>query len=273
MWIKKEMPLITGYESLGDSVAAKRWLDFKLDKLLEVDDDFMEYVTREIPGSGLGLKTREDACNLVISAFDYPMVRGIPTDCHRNNWFSGLSCHQVTQDFFQTASETLRTLRLNRAAGSLKKGYGDCEDVSVLFVALFLMMKWEAWECFGAVLEDGNLLGYHGWNIFEDEQEIPRLYEATLSQPPLPGYPNGYPMIDPDDTEWKVSGITYQGFAKFKRGKYYESEEGEDLLKALRIGFRGKETRRKHEAISKAWRVKTKPLKKLGLLSKLRWRK
>lgn len=271
MWIKKEMPLITGYESLGDSVAAKRWLDFKLDKLLEVDDDFMEYVTRGIPGSGLDLKTREDACNLVISAFDYPMVRGIPTDCHRDNWFSGLCCHQVTQDYFQTASETLRTLRLNRVEGSLKKGYGDCEDVSVLFVALFLMKLWEAWECFGAVLEDGNLLGYHGWGIWADEKGIWRPYEATLSIPPK--YPDGYPEIDPEATKWNVNGITYQGFAKFKIGEYYESEEGEDLLKALRIGFRGKETRKKHEAISRAWGIKTKPLKKVGLLSKLRWRK
>lgn len=270
MWIKKEMPLIAGYESLGDSGAAKRWLDFKLDRLLEVDDAFMDYVTREIPGSGLGLKTREDICNFVISAFDYPMVRGLPTDCHRNNWFSGLCCHQVTQDFFQTASETLRTLRLSRVEGSLKKGYGDCEDVSVLLVALFWMMKWEAWECFGAVLEAGNLLGYHGWAIFADEQGITRLYEATLSIPPE--YPDGYPEIDPDATEWNVGGITYQGFAKYKRKEYYESEEGEDLFKALRIGFRGKETRRKHEAISRAWGIKTKPMRRLGLLTKLRWR-
>ncbi|GAI31957.1 unnamed protein product, partial [marine sediment metagenome] len=175
MWIKKEMPLIPGFESLGDSVEAKRWLDFKLDQLLDTGDPLWEY--RSI------LKTKEDICNFVISQFDYPMVRGLPSDVHKNNWFQGLCCHQVTQDYWQMASETLRTLHLNQREG--KKGYGDCEDVAALFVTLFLMKKWEAWMCLGAVLQDGNLLGYHGWGIFEEIDGIGRLYEATLSIPPM----------------------------------------------------------------------------------------
>ncbi|GAI06373.1 unnamed protein product [marine sediment metagenome] len=268
MWIKKSMPALPGYESLGDSAEAKRWLDFNLGELLAADDDLLDYITSKTPGSGLGIETREDICNFVISAFDYPMVRGIPTDCHRNNWFSGLSCHQVTQDFFQTASETLRTLRLNQRIG--KKGYGDCEDCAALFVTLFLMKKWQAWDCIGAVYQNARLLGYHSFAIFEGEAENNRLYEATLSEPPA--YPSGYPKINPEATEWQVGPLTYQGFAKFNREEYYENEEAEDPLKALRIGLRGKETRKKHEAITKAWGIKTKPLRRPGLLTKLRWR-
>lgn len=256
------MLFLQGYESLGDTVEAKRWLDFKISQLLDTGDPLWEY--RSI------LKTKEDVCNFVISEFDYPMVRGLPSDVHRNNWFQNLCCHQITQDYWQMASETLRTLRLNEREG--KKGYGDCEDVSALFVTLFLMKKWNAWECLGAVLQDNELLGYHGWSIFEDIDGIWRLYEATLSTPPI--YPEGYLEIDPDDTEWKIGDITYQAFAKNNRHDYYESEAGDNPLKALlRARFKTKETRKKHEAIAKAWGIKTKPLKKLGLLTKIRWRR
>jgi len=129
MWLKKEMPIIPGYESLGDSVAAKRWLDFKLDKLLEGDSELKDYINKNVD-----IKTRKDACNFVISSFDYPLVRGQPTDIHKNNWFSGLCCHQVTLDYFQTAAETLRTLRLNQRQG--KNGYGDCLPLDIKIIAL-----------------------------------------------------------------------------------------------------------------------------------------
>jgi len=254
------MPLIPGYESLGDSVEAKRWLDFKLDQILDTGAPLCEY--RSI------LKTKEDICNFVISQFDYPMVRGVPSDVHKNNWFQGLCCHQVTQDYWQMASETLRTLHLNQREG--KKGYGDCEDVAALFVTLFLMKRWDAWMCLGAVLQDGKLLGYHGWGIFEEIDGICRLYEATLSIPPM--YPEGYPEIDPDATEWKVGDVTYQAFAKFKRKEYYESSEEEMFAQYFNLRFKIKETRKKYEALQRAWHTPVKPLKKLGILSKLRWR-
>jgi len=269
MWIKKSMPALPGYESLGDSVEAKRWLDFKLGELLAADDDLLDYITSKTPGSGLGIETRENVCNFVISAIDYPMFLGMPTDIHKDNWFSGLCCHKITLDYWQTARETLRTLRLNKR--DFKPGYGDCDDVSVLFTAIFLALHFSAWECIGYVLEGGQILGGHGWAIFKDDTGVCRLYEATLSEPPT--YPDGYPEIDPESIEWQVGSLTYQGFAKFNREEYYENEEAEDPLKALRIGFRGKETRKKHEAITKAWGIKTKPLRRPSLLTKLRWRR
>lgn len=256
-WTKKDFPTIEGYEQLGDNVEAKRWLSFSINELLDTGDPLWEYRSK--------IKTREDACNFVISQFDYPMHLGVPTDLHKNNWFNGSCCHGITQDFWQTASETLRTLHLNQRSG--RKGYGDCEDVSVLFTTLFLMKKWEAYECLGYVLENEQILGGHGWSIFRDKMGYWRLYEATLSEPPA--YPDGYPIIDLKATKWYVGTLVYQGLAKFNRHEYYESEEGGILLK---LRLRDKETRKKHRAISRAWDIRTKPLKKISLIGRLRWR-
>lgn len=260
-WIKKAMPTIPGYENLGDVVEAKRWLAFKLSQLFDTGDPLLEY--RSV------LKTKEDICDFVIAEFDYPMRAGLPTDKHYNNWFDSNCCHQITADYWQQASETLRTLHLNARAA--KKGYGDCEDVAVLFTTLFLMKKWQSWMCIGAVLQDGNLLGYHGWSIFEEVDGIWRLHEATLSIPPI--YPEGYPRIDPDAAEWSVNGLIYQALAKFNRKEYYEPADESLMKNYLQVGLESKETRRKHEAISKAWGIETKALKRVGLLSKLRWRR
>ncbi|GAI56734.1 unnamed protein product, partial [marine sediment metagenome] len=77
---------------------------------------------------------------------------------------------------------------------------------------------------------------------------------------------------DPDDTEWKVGDVTYQAFAKLKRKEYYESSEEEMFAKYLNLRFKIKETRKKYEALQRAWHTPVKPLTKLGILSKLRWR-
>jgi len=257
-WIKKDFPYIAGYEELGDNVEAKSWLSFKLNQLLDTGDPVWEYKTI--------LKTRRDVCNFVISQFDYPMVRGRPNDVHKNNWFGGLCCHQITQDMWQSASETLRTLRLNQLRGG--KGYGDCEDVSVLFVTLILEKRHQAYECLGYVARDGEVLGGHGWAIFQDEDFTWRLYEATLSTPPQ--YPGGYPVVDPEGNDFKVGDVTYHAWAKFNRYEYYEWEDG--MKNYMGLKFKLKETRRKHEAISKAFQQKTKPLVRLGFLGKLRWK-
>jgi len=260
-WIKKEFPTIKGYESLGDTVEAKRWLDFVINQLLDTGDPVWEY-------RGV-LKARKAICDFVISQFDYPFsTLGLPTDDHYNNWFSSNCCHKITWDFWQSASETLRTLRLNQRKG--KKGFGDCEDVSALFTTLFLEKRWEAYECLGAVIQGDELLGYHGWSIFKDENGIWRLYEATLSTPPE--YPSGYPVINPDDAEWKIGDITYRAYIKFNRKEYYEDQDGSIMSALLRVGLNRKETRKKYEALSKAWAQKTKPLKKLNLVSRLRWK-
>jgi hypothetical protein len=260
-WIKKGFPLIAGYESLGDTVEAKRFLDFKINELLDTGDPVWEFRSK--------LKTRKEVCDFVITEFDYPFHLGVPTDKHLNNWFEGNCCHQLTDDYWQSASDTLTTLLVNQRQG--KKGFGDCEDVAMLFVTLFLEKKWGAYGCLGYVMEDGQILGGHSWGTFKDDAGAWRLYEATLDTPPR--YPDGYPAISIDDTEWKVGDITYKAGARFNRRQYYEDGEMDNplgLLLSLALG--SKETRKKHEAISRAWGQKTKPLAKAGLLSRVRWK-
>jgi hypothetical protein len=261
MWIRKDFPPIEGYETLGDDVSAKRFIDFRIDQLL--DAAYPVGLFRD------GFQTREEFCNLVIIDFDYPFRWGLPTDKHRNNWFDGNCCHQLTQDYWQTASETLITSILNQRAN--KKGYGDCEDVSILLTTLFLEKGWPAYQCFGLVLQNGVVLGGHGWSIFQDENGIWRLYEATLDIPPE--YPSGYPQIDPEETSWEINGLTYQGLARFNRDEYYESGEGNMMSSRLRLNIARQETRKKYKAISEAWRRPVKPLRKAGIMSKIRrWR-
>jgi hypothetical protein len=257
-WIRKDMPVIEGYEAWGDNVISKRWVSFKLSELLDTENPVWEFRDE--------FKTRKEVCEFVITEFDYPFHHGVPTDVHRNNWFHGLCCHQITEDYWQTASETLTTLKLNSRLG--KKGLGDCEDVATLATTLFLEKKWKVYECLGVVLEDDKELGGHAWVIWEDKDGQWRLLEATLSIPP--SYPDGYVPIDPEQTEWVVNGLTYRAFVKFNRHEYYESENG--FGKYFTMKFNAKETRKKHEAISRAWMIKTKAARKLGLLAKLRWR-
>jgi len=259
-WIRKDFPQIDGYETLGDDVTAKRFTDFRIDGLLDASYPVGLFRDR--------FQERQELCDFVIVDFDYPFRWGIPTDKHDNNWFDGNCCHRITQDYWQIASETLMTLILNQRVN--KKGYGDCEDVSLLLTTLLLEKGWPAYECLGLVLQDGQMLGGHGWTIFQDETGIWRLYEATLDLPPE--YPGGYPQIDPEESSWEVNGLIYQGLIKFNRDEYYESSEGDMLSSSLKLNTARKETRKKYFAISKAWGQIAKPLKRVGIMSRLRWR-
>jgi hypothetical protein len=262
MWVKKEFPLIPGYDSLGDNVAAKFWIDQLLSQWLDTADPVTEFRDK--------LSTREDLCDFIIAAFEYPLVRGIPVDKHSNNWFSGMECYTITQDYWQPCSETLRTLKLSqRKEGTGGKGTGDCEDTSLCFTTLFLEKGWQVWQCLGEVYQGDVFLGGHGWAVFEDDDGIYRLYESTLSE--VPQYPNGYPAVDPDSNDWQIGGIRYHAYVKFNRHEYFEWETG--LLTAyLRMPRRLKETRRKYRVMQAAWTTRIKPLEKAGLLSRIRWR-
>jgi len=121
------------------------------------------------------------------------------------------------------------------------------------------------------------LLGGHGWGIFQDEEGDWRIHESTLDVPPA--YPNGYPLIDPDENRWEVGKLTYEAWVKFDRNRYFEWEGSEvgrkKLDEYLRLKREEKETREKYEAIEEAYKTKTKPLKarRKSLLARLRWRK
>jgi len=254
VWKRKKFPAIPGYESKGDNVRAKRWLDFKLNQVLDTGDPVWEYE----------FGNRKEAVNFVIKQFKYPMVRGKPNDKHYNNWFACNCCHTVSADYWQKASETLRTLRLNK-----KKGIGDCEDVSILLTALFLEENWKAWECLGRVYRGDRLLGGHGWPLVRDENGDWRLPEATLDEPKE--WPEGYPKVNPKGNDWKVNNLRYHASAKFSRSHYYEWSEGKGIGDYLEMDFDSKNKREKFEEIQRAFEVPVSPIEQAGLLAKLRW--
>jgi len=257
-WKRKKFPTIPGYESKGDNVRAKRWLDFVINQLLDTADPVWEYKDE--------LESKKNTCNLVISQFLYPMRHGKPNDKHYNNWFACNCCHTVSADYWQQASETLRTLRLNKG-----RGVGDCEDVSILLTTLFLEKNWKAWECLGRVYRDDRLLGGHGWPIVKASEDDWRLVEATLENPKE--WPDGYPKVDPSGNDWKVKDLTYHASVKFSRSHYYEWSGNEGIGEYLEMEFEEKNRREKFEAIQKAFETPVSPVKQAGLLSKLRWRK
>jgi len=257
-WKRKKFPTIPGYESEGDTVRAKRWLDFVINQLLDTGDPVWEVKNK--------LKSRKQVVNFVIEQFKYPMVRGRPNDKHYNNWFACECCHTISSDMWQMASETLRTLRLNRKRAS-EKGVGDCEDVSCLMVDLFLEKGWKAWECLGRVYRNDRLLGGHGWPIVQDENGDWRLPEATLDEPKK--WPDGYPKVNPKGNDWKVDKLRYHASMKFNRSHFYKWK-GETVEEYLEMDFDEKNRREKFEAIQEAFETPVSPIEQAGILSKLR---
>jgi len=257
-WKREKFPTIPGYESEGDTVRAKRWLDFKINQLLDTGDPVWEYKDE--------LESRGEVVNFVIEQFKYPMVRGRPNDKHYNNWFACKCCHTISSDMWQMASETLRTLRLNQKKGN-GKGVGDCEDVSCLMVDLFLEKGWKAWECLGRVYRNDRLLGGHGWPIVQDENGDWRLPEATLDEPKK--WPDGYPKADPSENDWKTDSLRYHASMKLNRSHFYKWK-GESVREYLEMEFDEKNRREKFEAIQEAFEAPVSPIEQAGILSKLR---
>jgi len=259
-WKRKKFPLIKGYESEGDTVRAKRWLDFVINQLLDTGDPVWEYREK--------FESRKEIVNFDIRQFKYPMKRGRPTDKHYKNYFDSQSCHRISADFWAQASETLRTLSLNRKKeGEGAKGVGDCEDTSTLLVDLFLEKDWKGWECLGKVYRGDRLLGGHGWPIVRDGNGDWRLVESTLDEPKR--WPNGYPRADPSENDWRVDDLRYHASVRFNR-EYFYKWKGESVEEYLEMDFDEKNRREKFEAIREAFEAPVSPIEQAGILSKLR---
>lgn len=253
MWINKPFPTIHGYESHVDR--PKRFLDFKPNQLLDTADPVWETKS--------SVRSIEDIQDYVIYNVDYPFHNGKPDDVHIMDWFRGKCKHVIRSDYWQQASETLLTVRLNNGVG-----FGDCEDSSILFSTLMLSRRYEVYEVLGFVAEkDGDIIGGHGWSIFKDDDGLWKLFEATLSEAP-----NECPVIDISECKWEFNGVVYQGLAMFDRRNYYEAHETSSLEIYLSYDFAAKEKRAKYDRLSKAWMINTKPMDKVNLLSKLRWK-
>jgi len=263
MWVKKEMPKVPSLEDSG-AENAKRFTSTCLSCLLTHRQAWIkEWMDK------LGINSMRSAIEFVIRNIDYPLTRGRPDDKHVWNAFSGKACYTIPFDYWQSADETLMTYVLNMKAKGAK-GYGDCEDVSILTVSMLRILDIPCYVVFGLVYQDSTLLGGHGWAIAEFPDGKWRLIEATLDSPP--SWFDGYPVVDKEKNMWKYYNITYEGWLMFNEKEYYEWEGNSSMFeKYAKIKFEEKETLRKHVALSEAYKTKTKALRKRGILGRIRW--
>jgi len=262
-------------------VTKQRFWPTRLNELLDYDSYQVEQFLQGVPNAKV-------LADKVIRVIEYPFYHGQPDDTHVWNAFHGKWCRTITLDFWQKASET--------AAMKI----GDCEDSSILGVAGSLRLGKEAYEVFGYVEEwrrnprnpeEGywEVVGGHGWYYVRDPDGFGddkfHYVESTLDVPP-----KEYPVVEDirkplvwgtwrlvPEIIWNdkvfetvnvrldVQGRVAAFMAKMRKTKYVRD------VGYFGLRFREKETRRKYVALSKMWGVKTKPLRKAGLLSRLRW--
>lgn len=209
-----------------------------------------------------GVKTAKELADKVIQTIEYPFYLGQPDDTHILNCYHGKWCKKISLDFWQPASWTATI------------GIGDCEDSSILYVATAKALGIpdnKLYVVFGVVLDASSkqLLGGHAWVYISDPSfgdNKWRYVETTLDTPP-PQYP---PV--PDITKpFQYNEIILVPEALWNSSEYKEVGKGVAYL-CLRRKLR--ETRRKYEAIQKAFNITVKPLKKSrkSLLARIRWR-
>ena len=224
-------------------------------------------------------ETPRDAADKIIRYLKYPFYAGRPCDRHEYNAFRGKYCRTVDLDYWARASECLAS------------GWGDCEDGSIALVAALRRMGLapeDVYVVFGYVrnAETGEVLGGHGW-VYARHPSFGKdgyIYiETTLDEPP-----KEYPEV-PDITKpfrWKRIELVPEflwndevykpvavalGFIIYWFHRYWGVKE--KILGYLDLKKRLKETRRKYEGLQRAWQMPVKPLKKAGILSRLRWRR
>ena len=254
-------------------VRTQRFWEIRLNELLDYDSYQVERFVD-------GCKDARELADKVIQEIEYPFYHGQPDDLHIWNAFHGKYCRRVDADFWQKASET--------AAMKI----GDCEDSSILGVAGSLLLGKEAYEVFGYVedIRTGEILGGHGWYYVKDPDGFGddkfHYIESTLDRPP-----EKYPVVE-DIRKPFVSGVWRLVPEVIWNKKTYEplgltidmaSRVARLMAKVksdaiLRAGYfyltkKMKETRRKYEALARMWNIPTKPLRRAGILSRLRWRK
>ena len=223
-------------------------------------------------------ETPKDAADKIIRYLSYPFYAGRPDDKHIYNAFHGKFCKTVELDYWARASECLAAK------------IGDCEDGSIALVAALRRMGLkpdDALIVFGYVQrESGEFLGGHGW-VYARHPSFGKggyvYVETTLDEPP-----EEYPEV-PDVTKpFSWNGIvlvpeflwndeiykpvaTNLGFIIYWLHRYWGVKK--KILGYADLEKKHKETKKKYEALRDAWGAEVKPLKRVGLLSKLRWRR
>jgi len=273
-WYRSSVvPEVPALDELNE-LLAKRFMTIKLTDLIT---DHWEYIEQFMKKHGI--VSVYDAIKFVIEEIDYPLTRGIPDDKHVWNAFSGKACFKLTFDYWQTAFETLMTYILNKKLKG-KKGYGDCEDTSILLTAFLRILEENAWVVVGKVYKRGQYLGGHAWVIAEFHGAW-RLVETTLDK--MPSYPSGFPPVDPNKNIYVVGDLMYKAIFRFN-DKFYEfwaePSRGDNprlnprivVEKYFKLKAREKEKYSKHKAIAEAWGIPTKPLKRASRLQRFLWR-
>ena len=267
-------------------VVKQRFWPTRLNELLDYDSYQVEEFIQGCPNAKV-------LADKIIRVIEYPFHHGQPDDLHVWNAFHGKWCRRVELDFWQAASET--------AAMKI----GDCEDSSILGVAGSLLLGKEAYEVFGYVEEfkrnplnpkEGywEVVGGHGWYYVKDPDgfgdDMFHYVESTLDTPP-----EKYPVVE-DIRKPFVSGVwrlvpeiiwndkTYEVIIDEGAANVaFQSRVASFLMRMRKtryvevsymgLRFREKETRRKYEALARMWSIQTKPLKRAGILARLRWRR
>jgi len=263
MWVSKKPPAVPSLEKHPPSTA-KRFTDVCITHLLVHRQSWIRRKMEE-----LGIKTARDAVEFGIREVDYPFHMGRPDDLHVVNFYHGRNCWKISEDYWDSCYEVMMEVVLCRRTGC--RALANCDGSSIFITGMLRILNVPAYEVFGAVYRDGMLLGGHGWLIamFPEDGRW-HLVESTLDTPP--SYPNGYPVVNPEENRWRVGSIVYEGWVRFNEKEYYEWGNGNMFEKYAKMGFREKETVRKHKAISEAFKVRTKALKHRRLLGRLRWR-
>jgi hypothetical protein len=239
-------------------IEGERFEPFELSELF----DYNRYVVRKFFED---CKTAKDVADKVIRAVQYPFYLGQPDDQHKWNHFHGKWCKTITLDYWQLNSETALLL------------IGDCEDSSTLAVGgmrLKGVSSDDVFEAFGVVKDaNGNILGGHGWLYARDKSfgtDKFVLVESTLDTPPSQ-YPEVGSTLDDLNKPFRYENIIYEPELLFNDVQYIEISSATSCKRIVLSRKRFVENRGKYEAIAKAWRVNTKPLRYFrSKLAKLR---
>ena len=270
MWVKKKPFVIPSLEHYPPE-RAKRFTDAKITSLPRMRANWVKEKMGE-----LGILDMRTAVEFGIRQVGYPLVNGVPDDWHEWNAYKGRDCYKVTEDYWDATWEVMMEVVLCRRQGC--EPLADCDGSSEYITGMLRILGVDAWEVFGEVYRDSQPLGGHAYLYARFPDGKYKLIESTLDTPPK--WPDGYPVIDPSTNKWRVGNITYVGDFRFNDEELYEwsetgsggEEPGFRVRKHLEMTRRERERREKYDAIAEAYGVATKPHRKRGLLSRLRWR-
>jgi len=225
-------------------------------------------------------KTAREVVESLIREVEYPFYMGQPDDTHIYNAYHGKWCKKIDLDYWDTGSEVLATM------------IADCDGsaiVAATCLRAFGITHENVYVAFGYVTDlYGNILGGHAWTYAKDKSfgsDEFVLLEMTLDEPPK-SYLSCGKTVDDLKNPKVVGNYKYvpeflwndKNFIQVELMQLWRSEQMSKLKLPENSGYfnlkrKHKETRRKYVAIMEMWKVQVKPLKKAGLLSKLRWRK